>query len=116
MNLRLQAEEVKKRIAKGLKYGDSCFVCGCKISRRGMVIHHLFYIFNDVVYSNYPKNDSGKLQYYLDLEPLAKEMPERFLYLCNPHHQALERINRYSDKTLKRLLKARKLTKTGKKE
>lgn len=116
MNLRLQAEEIKKRIAKLIKYGDDCFICGCKISRRGMTIHHLWYIFNDVVYKNYPKNDTGKLQYYTDLEPLVKDMPERFLYLCNTHHQALERINRYGDKTLNRLLKARKMTKTGKKE
>ena len=113
MNKRLEAEEIKKSVAKLPRFGEKCFVCGCKISKGGMTFHHLWYIFNDVVYKNYPKNDTGKLDYYKALEPLIREQPERFLYVCNTHHQAIERICRYGDKTLKKLLQARKMTKTG---
>ena len=95
MNQRLQTEEIKKRIAKLPRFKSKCYVCGCKISKRGMTFHHLWYVFNDVVYKNYPKNTSGQLQYYKDLEPLI-------------------RISRYGDELFKRLLKARKLTRANK--
>lgn len=114
MNQRLQTEEIKKRIAKLPRFKSKCYVCGCKISKRGMTFHHLWYIFNDVVYKNYPKNTSGQLQYYKDLEPLIRENPKRFLYVCNTHHQAIERISRYGDDLFKKLLKARKLTRENK--
>lgn len=116
VNKRIEAEEVKKRMARHPRFKSKCFVCGCKISKKGMTFHHLWYIFNDVIYSNYPRNDTGKLQYYKDLEKEVKKNPMRFLYMCNTHHQAVERINRYGDKILKKLLQARKMTQTGKKE
>jgi len=119
MNKRMKAEEVKKRLGGKIHGRGKCFVCGCKISKRGMTVHHLWYVFNDVVHSNekyQPRNDTTLLQYYQDLEPLVKENPKRFMYLCNTHHQAIERINRYGDKTLNKLLRARKMTNTGKKE
>lgn len=109
MNLRLQTEVIKCRIGKML--GGKCFVCGCEISKKGMTIHHLWYVFNDVVYKNYPKNENGKLAYYTALEPLVNENPKRFMFVCNTHHQAIERICRYGDKIFNRLLKARKMTK-----
>jgi len=110
MNKRLKAEEVKKQIGEII--GADCFVCGCKKARGGMTVHHLWYIFNDVVYKNYERNDSGKLKYYQELLPLVREQPTRFMMLCNKHHQALERLNRYKEETLERLLMALKLTKT----
>jgi hypothetical protein len=114
MNKRLQTEEIKKKIAKLPQFKSKCYVCGCKISKRGMTFHHLWYIFNDVIYKNYPKNSEGQLQYYKELEPLIREMPKRFLYVCNTDHIAIERMNRYGDAKFKRLVKARKLTKTRK--
>jgi len=119
VNKRIQAEEIKTRLGKKAHGRGKCFICGCKISKKGMTIHHLKYIFNDVVRYNekyQPRNDSTTLLYYQDLEPLVKDNPKRFMYLCNNHHQAVERINRYGDKTLKRLLLARKMTNTNKKE
>lgn len=113
MNKRLQTEEIKTRLGKIIIGGGKCFVCGCRISKRGMVIHHLWYIFNDVVYKNYkPRNDTNTLRYYTDLEPLVIEDNKRFMYLCNPCHTSVEKLNRFGDKKLGKLLKARKLTKT----
>lgn len=111
MNKRQKAEEVKQECAKLIGY-NTCFVCGCKKSKKGMTVHHLEYVFNDIVYKNYERNDTGKLKYYTALLEQVKENPKRFMFLCNTHHQALERINRYKPETLKRLLKALKLTKT----
>lgn len=113
MNKRQLIEEIKTKLGKIILGKGKCFVCGCRISKRGMTIHHLEYIFNDVIHSNYkPRNDTNTLRYYTDLEPLVRDRPKRFMYLCNTHHQALERINRYNDKTLKKLLQAKKMTKT----
>ena len=119
MNKRTQSEEIKTRLGKKIHGKGKCFICRCKISKKGMTIHHLKYIFNDVVRSNekyQPRNDSTTLQYYQDLEPLVIKIPKRFMYLCNTHHQAVERINRYGDETLEKLLQARKMTNTNKKE
>ncbi len=114
MNKRLEAEEIKQKCAKLIGY-NKCYVCGCQKAKGGMTIHHLQYVFDDVVYSKYPRNDTGKLQYYTDLYKAVKLNPKRFMFLCNKHHQAVERLNRYSDAILKKLLKARKLTKTRRK-
>lgn len=111
MNKRLEAEEIKQNCAKLIGY-DKCFVCGCKKARGGMTVHHLEYVFDDVTYKKYPRNDTGKLQYYIDLYKMVELNPKRFMFLCNKHHQALERLNRYSDKILNKLLKALKKTKT----
>jgi hypothetical protein len=92
-------------------FGGKCFVCGKTKSRKGMTFHHKRYIVNDIVHSSYPKNTSGTLQYYKDLAPLIRQNPKRFLYLCSPHHQALERLLRYGNETLKNLLKAVKMSK-----
>lgn len=77
-----------------------------------MTVHHLWYIFDDVVYKNYPKTDEGKYRYYVDLYQKVVEDPTRFMFLCNTHHQALERLNRYKRETLEKLLEALALTKT----
>ncbi|KKL88411.1 hypothetical protein LCGC14_1924950 [marine sediment metagenome] len=77
-----------------------------------MTIHHRWYIFNDVIYSKYPKTSEGQLQYYTDLEPLIIADPERFRYTCNTDHQSLERLIRFGDKKLKKLLRERKVSKS----
>lgn len=47
-----------------------CWICGCITAKRGMTVHHLWYLKNnDIIYKNYPKNDSGSLQYYTELYP-----------------------------------------------
>lgn len=110
MNKRLMAEEVKQEIGKII--GNTCFVCGCTKAKGGMTVHHLEYVFNDVVYKNYERNDTGKLKYYTALLEVVKQKPKRFMFLCNKHHQALERLNRYKKETLDGLLRALKKTKT----
>lgn len=92
-------------------YGGVCFVCKKAKSKKGFLFHHKQYITNDIVHSSYQKNSSGSLQYHKDLAPLIRKNPKRFLYLCSPHHQALERLLRYGNETLKNLLKAVKMSK-----
>lgn len=114
MNKRLQREEVKQLCATHIGY-NTCFVCGCTKAKGGMTIHHLEYIFNDVTYGlpKYkPVNDTTKLLYYKDLLPLVIERPERFMFLCNKHHNILEKLNQYNPKILVKLLEALMLTKT----
>lgn len=114
MNKRQEIEDVKQECAKFIGY-NTCFVCGCVKSKRGMTVHHLEYIFNDITYKlpkYQPNNDNNKLKYYKDLLEEVKKTPERFMFLCNTHHQALERLNRFKPETLVKLLEALILTKT----
>lgn len=111
VNKKLETQKIKLRLGMMLNNGK-CFVCDKSKSRSGFTIHHLEYIFNDVVYKNYTKDTEGQLKYYKDLEPLVLDNPRRFLYLCNIHHQALERLNRFKPETLVMLLKALIITKT----
>jgi len=90
-----------------------CFICGCITAKRGMTIHHCWYLKNnDIIYSDFKKSDAGTLEYYTALYPLIYKNPKRFMFLCNTHHFALERFNRYGDKIFKVLCLARKMTKT----
>ena len=111
VNKKIEVQKIKLRLGEVLN-GGKCFECGKSKSRSGFTVHHCEYIFNDVVYKNYPKDVDGQLRYYQDLEPLVMDKPERFLYLCNTHHQALERLNRYKKETLEKLLEALALTNT----
>lgn len=107
-------EEVEKQLeicGKIAQGHGKCKLCGCKKAKRGMVIHHRWYITNDVVYKNYPQNDSGRLQYYKDLEPLIRANPMRFSYQCNADHHSLSLFIRYGDKKFNALSLERKLSK-----
>jgi len=96
----------KERCGKMLR--NKCGICGCKKAKRGMIIHHRWYITNDVIYSKYPQNDAGRLQYYKDLEPIIKANTKRFAYLCNTDHQSLSMFLRYGDKKFNALCLERK--------
>jgi 7,8-dihydro-6-hydroxymethylpterin-pyrophosphokinase len=41
-------------------FDNRCFVTHEKFKERGFVIHHLWYIENDVRRENYPKGDKGR--------------------------------------------------------
>ena len=113
MNKRLKAEEVKQECARIIGY-NTCFVCDCIKSKKGMTVHHLEYVFYDITYNKYkPSNDTNKLAYYTDLLKMVKDRPERFMFLCNTHHQSLERLNRFKPTTLVKLLEALLMTKTN---
>lgn len=113
MTLKDQVDVIKTQCGKLCYYGKGkCFTCKCEKAKRGMVVHHRYYIDNDVIYSNYPQNDTGRLQYYTDLIQLIKKNPKRFMYMCNTHHHVLTRFRRFGDKLFDKLCIARKLTKT----
>lgn len=103
MTLQDEVKAIKLELAERY-YDGVCFVCKKAKSKRGFSFHHKHYIADDVIYSNYPKNSSGSLQYHKDLAVLIRKNPRRFIYLCSPHHQAVERLLRYGDTTLKSLL------------
>lgn len=107
-NKLLQIKIIKIKLAK--KFGSKCHICKTKVSRKGFTIHHVWYIQNDVTYSQFPKNTSGKLEYYIKLAPMVKANPKRFRYLCNPCHQSLERFLRFGDVKINALFKERKRT------
>jgi len=106
--LKIQLQQIKERMAK--RYHSKCYFCGCKWHKKGMVFHHRKYIPNDVIYKNYPSSLQGRIQYHLDLEVEIKKDPKRFRYLCNQDHQAFEKLMRFSDKKLNKLLRERKKT------
>ena len=110
LTIRDDIKSIKMELVE-MYYSGGCAVCGRTKSKKGMTFHHKRYISNDVVHSNYPNNSSGTLQYYKDLAPLVRENPKRFIYLCSPHHQAVERLLRYGDTTLKNLLRCVKMSK-----
>ena len=109
--LRYQNSEhhkIKKELSLLPEFGGVCFVCGCENYKGGMLFHHIWYIENDVKYSNYSTSVNGQIQYYNDLKPLIIDNPKRFLYLCKKDHFTLTRILQY--KKLDKLFEAALLT------
>lgn len=75
-------------------YNNECFVTKEKFKEKGFVIHHLWYIKNDVVRKNYPKGNNGTNQYYKDLEPLVRRQPYRFILIKNGIHTRIDHYKR----------------------
>lgn len=114
MNKKVEVSKIKTKLGEALGRGK-CFICEKSKSRRGFTIHHLRYVFNDIIYKNYPHDTDGQYRYYKDLEPVVLEDLERFMYLCNTDHVALERANRYIPEKFVRLIEALILTETNEK-
>lgn len=111
MTLKDQIQIIKLKCGQVALGNGKCFICGCMTAKRGMTVHHRWYLKNnDVVYSDFPKNDSGNLEYYTKLYPKIVANPKRFMYLCNTDHQNLERFLRFGDKKFKQLCIARKMS------
>lgn len=111
MTIKDELNLIKLKCGQTALGNGKCWVCGCSVAKRGMTVHHLWYLKNgDVVYNDYPQNDSGRLEYYKSLYPLIKANPKRFMYLCSTCHQALERMCRFGDKKFNKLVIARKMT------
>lgn len=68
-----------------------------------MTFHHKNYVAGEKTYKDFGK---AVYEYYLYLRPIIEKSPERFLYLCTPHHQALERLKRFSSEKFEKLVKA----------
>ena len=102
---------IKKELAKLPEFNSICFVCEAKSSKRGMTFHHKYYIENDIIRKNYPLGQLGTLTYYQDLAPLVRKDPNRFLFVCNPHHQSITRLARFKKENFFRLVRAVFVTK-----
>jgi len=90
-----------------------CYICDCITAKRGMTVHHCWYLKNnEIIYKDFPQTEKGRVEYYTALYPLIVKNPKRFMYLCNTHHFALEKFCRYGDKIFTKLCGARKMTKT----
>ena len=98
--------EIKTRLARLPRFKNRCYVCHAQTSKRGMTFHHLSYENGELTYKDFP----NPLEYYQYLSYKIKANPQRFLYVCNPHHQAIERVKRYSLTTRTRLLRAVRLS------
>ena len=91
----------KKAVAPMFK--SRCYICHKKMTTgKGFVYHHIYYWDNGVVHSD--ENYHDKIY-----NEIAK-YPERFLLLCNAHHQALERLKRFKVANFNRLVKAVRLS------
>ncbi len=108
LNKRTELSNLKTKL--GQRFGGTCYFCGCQWSKKGMTIHHIYYLKKDITYDQFPKGIKGSLEYYTKLTPLIKANPKRFRYLCNNCHQAFERFMRFGDIKLNKMLKERKYT------
>ena len=89
----------------------ACYVCGCRVAKKGMTVHHMWYLpNNEVYYKDFPETPAGRLQYYSALYPLVYKNPKRFMFLCNTCHHTLTRFCRFGDKKFKKLCEVRKMT------
>lgn len=98
---------IKRDLAFGnRRFKQGCFVCHASQSKGGMTFHHLYYLKNEKTYSDF----KNPLEYYEYLAPFIRHQPERFLYVCNIHHQAITRLRRWRGANLNRLIKAVRMT------
>ena len=114
MNKKVEVSKIKQKLGEVLGQGK-CFICEKSKAKKGFTVHHLKYIFNDIIYKNYPHDTDGQYRYYQDLEKVVMKEQERFMYLCNVDHVALERLNRYGAEKVVRLIKALIMTETNEK-
>ena len=83
---------------------------------KGFTFHHKEYTKDDKTWSDF-KSPEGKyglkeqLEYMRYLRVIIKKEPGRVMLLCHKDLYALEKLKRYSDIRLTRLLKARKMSK-----
>jgi hypothetical protein len=99
-------------------FDNQCFVTLDKFKRRGFVIHHLWYIENDVRRENYPKGEKGRYTYLKELIPMVEENPDRFMLLKNGIHTRIDHprngLSRMKTENFERLVLAVRSTKKTK--
>ena len=93
---------IKHDLANGYRSYKKCYVCHAEKARGGMTFHHLWYLKGEKTYKDF----KTPLEYYQYLAPLIRDQPERFLYVCNIHHQAITRLHRFNVIKRNRLIKA----------
>ena len=86
-------------------FENRCYICQRKFGfRNSPVIHHLTYDSDDKKYSAFEKTQLGQLRYHESLELEVFENPKNFYALCNKHHGAVHKLNRWSDDNFERLI------------
>lgn len=58
------------------------------------MIHHLWYLDDDVRRENFPKGEKGRLQYLNKLVPMVEAMPFRFALIKNGIHTRIDHPKR----------------------
>ena len=92
--------EGKKRFAEMTEMlGDRCSVCGGTLR---LVIHHMYYLPDDVISENY--RSSKQYVYHIDLYPLVCDNPKRFRLLCNGCHSVIGLFYTFSADAKERML------------
>ena len=71
-------------------YENRCFVTHEKFKKRGFVLHHLWYIENDVRRENYPKGEKGRQSYMKALKGMVEKNPNRFILIKNGIHTRID--------------------------
>ena len=71
-------------------YDNKCFVTHEKFKTRGFVLHHLWYIENDVRRENYPKGEKGRQSYMKALKRMVEQNPDRFILIKNGIHTRID--------------------------
>ena len=122
------------------KYKSICFICEQRMSLStqslGWTFHHKHYDSRELSYryfdkkkdefmwkgkdwsfSNQTVNAKAKgiemrSLYRLEVFRQVRKKKGQFLLMCSTHHQALEKIDRFSPDKVKRLMRAWKMTKT----
>lgn len=107
MNKKEETKRIKEELAKLRPFRLGCYVCGTQKHKRGMTFHHRNYIPGEKIYRDFGKD---VYEYYLYLKPIIVNSPERFLYLCTPHHQAVEKLKRFSKVRFEKLIRAVRLS------
>lgn len=59
---------------------------------KNLILHHLEYTNNSIVYKNFENSDDGRLKYYSCLLDEIKEDPYNFTVLCGYCHTYLEEL------------------------
>ena len=96
-------------------FDNRCFVTREKFKKRGFVIHHLWYLEDDVRRENYPNGEKGRLEYLTDLRSMVEHMPFRFMLLKNGVHTRIDHprngLSRMKKENRDRLFQAVMMTK-----
>ena len=113
------ATDIMQELARRF-FDNQCFVTHDKFRRRGFVIHHLWYIENDVRREQYPKGEKGRYQYLKALRPMVEKQPERFMLLKNGIHTRMDHIRngltRMKPENFERLVTAVRMTQKTKRK
>lgn len=95
-------------------FDNRCFVTLEKFKNKGFVIHHLWYVENDVRREKYPKGEKGRYEYLKALKKIVEKEPYRFILIKNGIHTRIDHprrgLSRMKPDNFKRLVLAVLLT------